>query len=52
MIQSTEAFKRFANGQSWDQLDYQTQQQIRLMGHLGQATAKYGTTITVGQWTY
>jgi len=46
MIQSTEAFKRFANGQSWDQLDYQTQQQIRLMVILEQATAKYGTTLS------
>ena len=46
MIQSTEAFRRFANGQSWDQLDYQTQQQIRLMAILEQATAKYGTTLS------
>lgn len=46
MIQSTEAFKRFANGQSWDQLDFQTQQQIRLMAILEQATAKYGTTLS------
>lgn len=46
MIQSTEAFKRFANGQSWDQLDYQTQQQIRLLAILEQATAKYGTTLS------
>ena len=46
MIQSTEAFKRFANGQSWNRLDYQTQQQIRLMAILEQATAKYGTTLS------
>ena len=46
MIQSTEAFKRFANGQSWNQLDYQTQQQIRLMAILEQATDKYGTTLS------
>ena len=46
MIQSTEAFKRYANGQSWDQLDYQTQQQIRLMAILEQATAKYGDTLS------
>ena len=46
MIKSTEAFKRFANGQSWDQLDYQTQQQIRLMAILEQATAKYGDTLS------
>ena len=34
MIESTEAFKKFANGQSWQQLDFQTQQQIRLMAIL------------------
>ncbi|VSV40083.1 phage tail length tape-measure protein [Streptococcus pneumoniae] len=45
MIESTEAFKKFANGQSWQQLDYQTQQQIRLMAILEQATAKYGNTL-------
>lgn len=46
MIESTEAFKKFANGQSWQQLDYQTQQQIRLMAILEQATAKYGDTLS------
>ncbi|VLW03904.1 TMP repeat family [Streptococcus pneumoniae] len=46
MIKSTEAFKKFANGQSWQQLDYQTQQQIRLMAILEQATAKYGDTLS------
>ena len=46
MIESTEAFKRFANGQSWNQLDYQTQQQIRLMAILEQAAAKYGDTLS------
>lgn len=46
MIESTEAFKKFANGQSWQQLDYQTQQQIRLMAILEQATAKYGNTLS------
>lgn len=46
MIKSTEAFKRFSNGQSWQQLVYQTQQQIRLMAILEQATAKYGDTLS------
>ncbi|HEW7963136.1 TPA: hypothetical protein V0906_000156 [Streptococcus pneumoniae] len=46
MIKFTEAFKRFSNGQSWDQLDFQTQQQIRLMAILEQATAKYGDTLS------
>lgn len=46
MIKSTEAFKKFANGQTWEQLDFQTQQQIRLMAILEQATAKYGDTLS------
>ncbi len=46
MIKSTEAFKRFSNGQSWDQLDFQTQQQIRLRAILEQATSKYGNTLS------
>lgn len=45
MIQSTEAFKKFANGKSWQQLDFQTQQQIRLMAILEQTTKKYGTDL-------
>lgn len=45
MIESTNAFKKFANGKSWQQLDYQTQQQIRLMSILEQTTARYGTTL-------
>ncbi|MDU5106535.1 hypothetical protein [Clostridium sp.] len=42
MLQSTEAFKRFANGKSWDQLSFQTQQQIRLMAILEQTQNKFG----------
>ena len=42
MLQSTEAFKRFANGKSWDQLSFQTQQQIRLMAILEQTSNKFG----------
>lgn len=45
MIESTEAFRKFANGQAWNQLDFRTQQQIRLMAILEQATAKYGNTL-------
>lgn len=45
MIQSTEAFKKFANGKSWEQLDFQTQQQIRLMAILEQTTKKYGDAV-------
>ncbi|MDK0626916.1 hypothetical protein P5F04_08290 [Clostridium perfringens] len=42
MLQSTDAFKKFANGKSWDQLDFQTQQQIRLFAILEQTTKKFG----------
>lgn len=45
MIQSTDAFKKFANGKSWDQLNFQTQQQIRLMAILEQTTKKYGDAV-------
>ncbi len=45
MIQSTEAFRRFANGKSWQQLDFQTQQQIRLFAILEQSAKKYGDNL-------
>jgi len=45
MIESTAAFKQFANGQSWAQLDFQTQQQIRLFAILEQAATKFGTNV-------
>ncbi|NEY99239.1 phage tail protein [Heyndrickxia shackletonii] len=45
MIESTNAFKQFANGQHWNQLDFQTQQQIRLMAILEQANTKYGDSL-------
>lgn len=42
MIESTNAFKQFANGKSWAQLSAQTQAQIRYFAILEQATAVYG----------
>lgn len=45
MLESTEAFKRFANGKTWSQLSYQTQQQIRLAAILEQTYARYGDTL-------
>ena len=44
-IEMTDAFKRMANGKSWEQLDAYTQQQIRSMAILEQATAKYGDEV-------
>lgn len=45
MLESTEAFKELANGKSWQQLNFQTQQQIRLAAILEQTYARYGTTL-------
>jgi len=45
MIESTEAFKKFANGKSWNQLDFRVQQQIRLAAILEQAYSRYGDTL-------
>jgi len=42
MIESTNAFRRFAGDKSWDQLTFQQQQQIRLAAILEQAYARYG----------
>jgi phage-related protein len=45
MIESTNAFKQFANGESWNKLSFQVQQQIRYAAILEQAYRKYGDTI-------
>lgn len=45
MIESTNAFKEFANGRSWAQIDFQTQQQIRLNAILEQTYKRYGDTL-------
>lgn len=45
MLESTDAFKKFAGDKSWNQLDFQTQQQIRLFGILEQTTKKYGDEV-------
>jgi hypothetical protein len=44
-IEMTDAFKRMADGKSWEQLDAYTQQQIRTMAILEQATDKYGNEV-------
>lgn len=45
MLESTDAFKRFAGNKSWNQLSFQTQQQIRLFSILEQTTSKFGTSV-------
>ena len=44
-IEMTNAFQRMADGKSWEQLDAYTQQQVRTMAILEQATTKYGNTV-------
>lgn len=46
MIESTDAFRRFAGDRSWNQLDFHTQQTIRYFAILEQAAQKYGTELT------
>lgn len=45
LLETTEAFKRLANGKSWNQLSFQTQQQIRLMAILEQTSSKFGNEV-------
>lgn len=45
MLESTNAFKKFAGNKSWDQLDFKTQQQIRLFAILEQTSQKYGDSV-------
>ncbi|MBP3908966.1 MAG: hypothetical protein J6D33_08565, partial [Turicibacter sp.] len=47
MLESTKAFEQFANGRSWNQLDFQTQQLIRHMAILEQTSSKFGDTIAL-----
>lgn len=45
LLESTEAFRKFAGDKSWQQLDFQTQQQIRLMAILEQTSNKFGDSV-------
>jgi phage-related protein len=45
MLESTKAFQQFANGRSWQQLSFQTQQTILYYGILEQAAKKYGNEL-------
>jgi len=45
MLEATDAFKKFANGKSWNQLDFRVQQQIRLAAILEQSYKRYGDTL-------
>lgn len=47
LLESTDSFRKFAGDKSWKQLDFQTQQQIRLFAILEQTTKKYGDEVNV-----
>lgn len=44
-IEITDAFKRIANGRSWEQLNAYEQAQVRTLAILEQSTKKYGTEV-------
>ena len=44
-IEITDAFKRIANGRSWEQLNAYEQAQVRALAILEQSTNKYGNTV-------
>ena len=41
LLETTEAFSKIADGRSWEQLTFQEQQQVRLLGILEQTSKKY-----------
>lgn len=45
MLRATNAFKKFAQGRAWQDIPFQTQQIIRLLGILEQKTNIYGNTL-------
>lgn len=51
MLEATDSFRQFANGRTWDQLDFNTQQAIRMMAILEQASKKYGNSLMQGPTT-
>ncbi len=48
MINTTNAFKKIANGRSWEKLSYYEQQQIRTLSILEQASSQFGTSVQQG----
>ena len=44
-IEITDAFRRIADGRSWEQLNAYEQSQVRTLAILEQSTNKYGTTV-------
>jgi len=48
MLEMTDAFKRIADGRSWNQLNFYEQQQIRTLGILEQAHKNFGDEVQGG----
>jgi len=48
MLEMTDAFRRIADGRSWNQLNFYEQQQIRTLGILEQAHKNFGDTVQNG----
>jgi hypothetical protein len=48
MIESTDAFKKIADGRPWAKLTFQEQQQIRTLAILEQAHKRFGDTVSGG----
>ena len=48
MLEMTDAFRRIADGRSWNQLNFYEQQQIRTLGILEQAHKNFGDTVQYG----
>jgi hypothetical protein len=47
MLEMTDAFATIADGRSWEKLNFQEQQQIRMLGILEQAHKKYGDAVSI-----
>lgn len=48
MLEMTDAFKKIANGRTWEQLTFYEQQQIRTLGILEQAHRNFGDSVQKG----
>lgn len=48
MLEMTDAFKRIADGRSWNQLNFYEQQQVRTLGILEQAHKNFGDEVQGG----
>lgn len=48
VLETTDAFKKMANGRSWEKLTFREQQQVIMMGILEQASKQYGDELTGG----